>query len=44
MMRIDPSTPALFRDDHTGFMDTVVEWLRGLGKAQAEPAAVTAAA
>jgi pimeloyl-ACP methyl ester carboxylesterase len=34
----------VFRDDHTGFMDTVVSWLRGLSPVSAVPSKVLAAA
>ena len=32
----------VFRDDHAGFMDTVVGWLRGVAKAQPQVASVAA--
>ena len=34
----------VFRDDHTGFMDTVVSWLRGLSPVSVVPSKVHAAA
>jgi hypothetical protein len=33
----------VFRDDHARFMDTVVDWLRGVAKAQPQAALAVAA-